>query len=58
MLDTATAPVFGVPGPTLEGYLYPATYVVPGRPLDEVIARMVHQYLPLDARAPGPADSA
>lgn len=29
MLDTATASRFGVPGPTLEGYLYPATYRIP-----------------------------
>ena len=45
MLDTATASKFDVPGPTLEGYLYPATYVVPaGAPLDSVIGRMVREY--------------
>ena len=45
MLDTATASRFDVPGPTLEGYLYPATYVVPaGAPLDTVISRMVREY--------------
>ena len=45
MFDTATAAKFGVPGPTLEGYLYPATYVVPaGAPADSVLARMVREY--------------
>jgi UPF0755 protein len=45
MLDTATASVFEAPGPTLEGYLYPATYVIPvGDPVDSMIARMVHHY--------------
>ncbi len=45
MLDTATAARFSVPGPTLEGYLYPATYRIPaGAPLDAVIARMVDRY--------------
>ena len=35
-LDTASARRFGVPGPTLEGYLYPATYELPitTRPAD------------------------
>ena len=45
MLDTATARRFAVPGPTLEGYLYPATYVVPaGAQVDSVLSRMVEQY--------------
>ena len=45
MLDTAAARQFGVPGPTLEGYLYPATYVVPaGSHPDSVIRRMVAEY--------------
>jgi UPF0755 protein len=45
MLDSATAARFGVPGPTLEGYLYPATYVVPaGASADSVISRMVQEY--------------
>ncbi|HUE77478.1 MAG TPA: endolytic transglycosylase MltG, partial [Longimicrobiales bacterium] len=45
MLDTATARQFGVPGPTLEGYLYPATYLVPtGATADSVIGRMVREY--------------
>lgn len=45
MLDSTTAAKFGVPGPTLEGYLYPATYVVPaGASADTVIRHMVRQY--------------
>jgi UPF0755 protein len=45
MLDTATASRFAVPGPTLEGYLYPATYIVPaGATVDTVLARMVQEY--------------
>ena len=45
MLDTATAARFAVPGPTLEGYLYPATYVVPaGASVDSVVSRMVQEY--------------
>ena len=45
MLDTATAARFRVPGPTLEGYLYPATYLIPaGAPVDAVIRRMVEEY--------------
>jgi len=45
MMDTGTAARFGVPGPTLEGYLYPATYLVPaGADADSVIARMVGEY--------------
>jgi UPF0755 protein len=43
--DTARARIFGVPGPTLEGYLYPATYTLPvDMPLDTIIARMVARY--------------
>jgi UPF0755 protein len=43
--DSATATRFGVPGPTLEGYLYPATYTIPvGTPLDTIISFMVGQY--------------
>jgi UPF0755 protein len=45
MLDTAAATRFRVPGPNLEGYLYPATYAVAaGSSLDSVIETMVHQY--------------
>ena len=45
MFDSTTAARFGVPGPTLEGYLYPATYVIPaGVAVDTVISRMVGEY--------------
>jgi UPF0755 protein len=46
MLDTATAARFGVPGPTLEGYLYPATYTVPaGAELDSILRQVVQEHL-------------
>ena len=46
MLDTATANRFKVPGPTLEGYIYPATYLVPaGAQLDSIIGRMVLEHM-------------
>lgn len=45
LADSASAARFGVPGPTLEGYLFPATYVVPvGTPADEIVATMVRRY--------------
>jgi UPF0755 protein len=45
MIDTTAGAAWGVPGPNLEGYLYPATYTVPaGAPPDTIIARMVAQY--------------
>lgn len=45
MLDTATAARFQVPGPTLEGYLYPATYEVPvDAGLNGIIESMVQEY--------------
>lgn len=45
MVDSAAIAFHDVPGPTLEGYLYPATYSLPGRaPLDSVIGRMVQRY--------------
>lgn len=45
LADTAAVQRFAVPGPTLEGYLYPATYVVPAdAPLDTLIGRMVAEY--------------
>ena len=45
LADTAQAARFGVPGPTLEGYLYPATYTFPvDAPLDSVLASMVSVY--------------
>ncbi len=45
LADSATAARFGVPGPTLEGYLYPATYEFPiGVTLDSVLSRMTSVY--------------
>lgn len=45
LADTASATRFDVPGPTLEGYLYPATYTFPiDIPVDTVVRRMVHTY--------------
>lgn len=45
MADTATANRLGVPGPTLEGYLYPATYTFPLQaPLDTILSQMVATY--------------
>ena len=43
--DPETAKRFDVPGPTLEGYLYPATYTLPvDLPLDAIIGGLVKQY--------------
>ena len=45
LLDSAAAEAHGVPGPTLEGYLYPATYVLPvGMSAEEVIRVMLRRY--------------
>jgi UPF0755 protein len=45
LTDTAVANRMGVPGPTLEGYLYPATYTFPvAAPLDTIISQMVAVY--------------
>jgi len=45
LVDPRTAQRFAVPGPTLEGYLYPATYLVPlGTPLEDVLGLMVRRY--------------
>jgi UPF0755 protein len=45
LYDTATAARYQVPGPTLEGYLYPATYSVPaGASIEDVVGHMVDQY--------------
>ncbi|MGH7446497.1 MAG: endolytic transglycosylase MltG [Longimicrobiales bacterium] len=45
LTDTAVARRFGTPGPTLEGYLYPATYTFPvAAPLDTIIGMMVAAY--------------
>jgi len=45
LTDPAAARQYGVPGPTLEGYLYPATYVYPlGTPVEKAVADMVKRY--------------
>lgn len=45
LTDSATVARFGVPGPTLEGYLYPATYEWPvDIPLDRAVQNMVRRY--------------
>ena len=45
LFDTAVARRFSVPGPTLEGYLYPATYnFTIDTPLDTVISHLVAAY--------------
>ena len=45
LTDTALANRLDVPGPTLEGYLYPATYTFPvAAPLDTIVAQMVAVY--------------
>jgi UPF0755 protein len=43
--DTAAAARFRVPGPTLEGYLYPATYTLPvDTHPDSIVAELVRTY--------------
>lgn len=45
LADTAAPKRYGVPGPTLEGYLYPATYVFPlGTGPRPMIRAMVQRY--------------
>jgi UPF0755 protein len=45
LTDTAAPARYGVPGPTLEGYLYPATYTFPlAASLDTVVAQMTSTY--------------
>ena len=45
LADTAAARRYGVPGPTLEGYLYPATYTFPlGTPLPQMVRTMTRRY--------------
>jgi UPF0755 protein len=45
LTDSAVTSQHGVPGPTLEGYLYPATYTFPiDPPIDSVIGEMVKRY--------------
>jgi UPF0755 protein len=45
LMDPAQARKYGVPGPTLEGYLYPATYVFPMNvSLDAILRELTGQY--------------
>lgn len=45
LMDTATARAYGVPGPNMEGYLYPATYTLPvDAPLDWIVRQLVRRY--------------
>lgn len=45
LLDSASAKRFSVPGPTLEGYLYPATYSVPaGTPPARAVRLLTERY--------------
>ena len=45
LFDTAMPGRLGVPGPTLEGYLFPATYTFPvDAPLDTLVVRIVERY--------------
>jgi UPF0755 protein len=45
LTDTAVSRRLGVPGPTLEGYLYPATYTFPvAAPLDTILMQMIAAY--------------
>jgi UPF0755 protein len=45
VMDPAQARKYGVPGPTLEGYLYPATYVFPmNSSLDAILRELTTQY--------------
>lgn len=53
LLEPGSAEGYGVPGPTLEGYLYPATYTFPlGTSADQVVRTMVgrHQQVWTEAR--------
>jgi UPF0755 protein len=53
LLDPESSERYGAPGPTLEGYLYPATYTFPlGATADQVVRTMVarHQQVWTDAR--------
>jgi len=45
LMDPAQTERYGVPGPTLEGYLYPATYVFPvGTGLDGILRELTGEY--------------
>lgn len=48
LLDSAFAAARDVPGPTLEGYLYPATYTIPvDAPVEAIVDAIVAEYLEL-----------
>lgn len=45
LTDSSRVEDFDLPGPTFEGYLYPATYRIPeGTGLDEILSLMVRRY--------------
>jgi UPF0755 protein len=45
LIDSAFVAKYAVPGPTLEGYLYPATYEFPvDASIDSLVARLVARY--------------
>ena len=45
LVEDGVARKYGVPGPNLEGYLYPATYTYPlGTPLETMVRDMVRAY--------------
>ncbi len=45
LLGDSAAATYDVPGPTLEGYIYPATYIFPaGTSADQMIRAMVRRY--------------
>ena len=45
LADTTLVEKYGLPGPTLEGYLYPATYIFPlDSPLEPVLDRLIREY--------------
>jgi UPF0755 protein len=45
LIDSAFVAKYAVPGPTLEGYLYPATYEFPvDAPVDSLVTKMVARY--------------
>ncbi len=45
LMDPGQAQRYGVPGPTLEGYLYPATYVLPlGSTAETILATLTGRY--------------
>lgn len=45
LLSDSAATRYDLPGPTAEGYLYPATYVLPtGTPIDRIVDRVIQRY--------------